>query len=150
MIGLYVGNRFTPCRAILHDESAYEAPHVFNPDRYLKDGQLDSCVQDPAVAAFGFGRRKCPGLLLAKDSVWIVIASVLSAFNVKPAKDSEGVDIIPEETYCPGLLRYTSPHPLGYLLTPFLIYSHPTPFSCSIAPRSSRHEHLIAEATERL
>ncbi len=46
-------------RAILHDPKAYHEPHRFIPERFLTtDGQkLDPNVQDPSVAAFGFGRR---------------------------------------------------------------------------------------------
>lgn len=44
-------------RAILHDEKAYPDPYTFKPERFLKDGKLDSSVLDPNVAAFGFGRR---------------------------------------------------------------------------------------------
>ncbi|SJL11893.1 uncharacterized protein ARMOST_15307 [Armillaria ostoyae] len=43
--------------AILHDEVAYPDPFSFNPDRFMKDGRLDLAVKDPAIAAFGFGRR---------------------------------------------------------------------------------------------
>jgi cytochrome P450 len=42
-------------RAMLYDESVYPEPHIFNPDRWLKDGELDPDVPYPAVA-FGFGR----------------------------------------------------------------------------------------------
>ena len=45
-------------RAILHDEENYPEPFKFNPDRFLShDGQLNPAIKDPALAAFGFGRR---------------------------------------------------------------------------------------------
>ena len=44
-------------RAILHDDEAYENPLSFNPDRFIKDGRLNTEIRDPATAAFGFGRR---------------------------------------------------------------------------------------------
>lgn len=43
--------------AMLHDERHYPEPERFNPERYLKDGKLDSDVRPPEAAAFGFGPR---------------------------------------------------------------------------------------------
>lgn len=42
---------------MLHDEDDYPGPSTFRPERFLKDGQLDPSVRDPAQIAFGFGRR---------------------------------------------------------------------------------------------
>ena len=44
-------------RSILHDRKAFNDPQEFQPERYLKDGQLNPDVRDPDCAAFGFGRR---------------------------------------------------------------------------------------------
>lgn len=44
-------------RAVSHDELAYPNPHVFNPGRFLKDGQLNPDVKDPEQLVFGYGRR---------------------------------------------------------------------------------------------
>jgi hypothetical protein len=44
-------------RAILHDESVYKDPETFNPERFLKNGQLDPDVRSSEFVAFGFGRR---------------------------------------------------------------------------------------------
>ena len=44
-------------RSILHDRKAFNNPHEFQPERYLKDGELNPDVRDPDCAAFGFGRR---------------------------------------------------------------------------------------------
>lgn len=96
-------------RAILHDESAYPEPQLFNPDRFLKDGQLNPDVRDPAVAAFGFGRRICAGQALATDTLWIIIASILAAFEISPAVDENGENIIPAEDFTPGLVRRVYP-----------------------------------------
>lgn len=35
----------------------YSDPYVFNPEHFVKDGQIDPDVQDPQLAAFGYGRR---------------------------------------------------------------------------------------------
>lgn len=50
-------NEAENCRAILHDEKAYPDPFTFRPERFMKGDQLDSSIQDPELAAFGFGRR---------------------------------------------------------------------------------------------
>lgn len=47
-----VGNTW----ALLHDEKDYPDPNTFNPERFLKDGEIDPDVRSPE-AAFGFGRR---------------------------------------------------------------------------------------------
>lgn len=44
-------------RGILHDEEIYPDPLTFKPERFIKDGKLDLSVLDPAVVAFGYGRR---------------------------------------------------------------------------------------------
>ena len=44
-------------RAMLNDERDYPEPHEFRPERFLKNGRLDSSVRDPMDIAFGFGRR---------------------------------------------------------------------------------------------
>ena len=44
-------------RAMLNDERDYPEPREFKPERFLKNGKLDSSVRDPMDIAFGFGRR---------------------------------------------------------------------------------------------
>ena len=43
-------------RAMLNDKQDYPEPHVIKPERFLKNGKLDSSVKDPMEIAFGFGR----------------------------------------------------------------------------------------------
>ena len=45
------------CRACMHDPAVYEDPHVFRPERFIRDGKLDPSVRDPLAFVFGFGRR---------------------------------------------------------------------------------------------
>ena len=44
-------------RAMLNDERVYPEPREFKPERFLKNGKLDTSVRDPMDIAFGFGRR---------------------------------------------------------------------------------------------
>jgi len=104
--------------AILHDPVVYPEPHVFKPERFLtSDGKLDPHVKDPE-AVWGFGRRLCPGRKLANSELYIVIASVLAAFEISAAVDGKGNIIEPSCEYGSGMLRY------------------PKEFKCTIKPRA--------------
>jgi len=97
------------CRSILHDPETYKDPLAYNPDRFLKDGEIDPTVRDPTVAAFGFGRRICPGRFLAENSLFIFICHILTVYDIRPGLDDDGreLDIMPEMTS--GLLSSILP-----------------------------------------
>ncbi|KAJ6548207.1 cytochrome P450, partial [Mycena vulgaris] len=91
----------------------------------LLDGKINPAVRDPVTAAFGFGRRICPGRHMASSSLWITITSILATFDIKKAVDDKGNEIEPAHEYFPGLI------------------STPLPFVCSIAPRSRQAVEAI-------
>ncbi|KAI0070807.1 cytochrome P450 [Panus rudis PR-1116 ss-1] len=116
---------------MLHDEAQYPQPYVFRPERYFNEnGQRDPNVLDPANAAFGFGRRVCPGRHLARDTLSINIATILSAFDITKALDEFGREIVPREEYTNGMLTF------------------PKAFQCKIKPRSPAHEEMIRAASK--
>ncbi|OCH96215.1 cytochrome P450 [Obba rivulosa] len=118
--------------AILHDEELYGPdPSTYNPDRFMKDGRLNPDVRDPATAAFGFGRRICPGRFMAQESMWITIANVLATFTIKKAIGLDDKPITPPVDYYRGFLCY------------------PKPFPCSIEVRSKEHQSLIRDTQAR-
>jgi hypothetical protein len=64
---------------------------------------VDPRVPAAVDYAFGFGRRVCPGRWMAHSFVWIVVASVLSAFRIEKVV-RDGVVIEPSGAYSPGIL----------------------------------------------
>ncbi|KAI0286409.1 cytochrome P450 [Russula brevipes] len=94
---IVIGNTW----AVLHDESVYPEPSQFKPERYL-----DPNLKPPDAV---FGR------FMARSSMWIAIASVLTAYDISPV-----------EEYTMGVISY------------------PEAFKCTIRPRSKRAEELIA------
>ncbi|KAF8191999.1 cytochrome P450 [Mycena galopus ATCC 62051] len=111
--------------AILHDELMYPDPYAFKPECFLLDGKLNPAVKDPECAAFGFGRRICPGRDMARSSIWITVVSILATFNIDKAVDEAGHVIEPTFEYLTALV------------------SAPLPFKCSITPRSNEAVKLI-------
>jgi len=105
---------------ILHDPLVYDEPMKFKPERFLRDGKLECITNDPSRAAFGFGRRSCPGRALAEQSLWLAFAQVLAMYSIRPLDESLRA-------------KFTS----GSI-------SHPMPFKCSILPRSS-HSVILLE-----
>src|ERR1700744_1904314 len=79
-------------RAVLHNPDLYPDPEAFKPERHLND---DGTLRDDPVItlAFGVGKRICPGRHFVDSTLFIVISSVLSVFNVVKAKDKNGQEI---------------------------------------------------------
>jgi cytochrome P450 len=50
---------------------------------------------DPGDVSFGFGRRVCPGHLIAETSIFLMIAPTLAVFNVKRPIGEGGKQIEP-------------------------------------------------------
>ncbi|THU82960.1 cytochrome P450 [Dendrothele bispora CBS 962.96] len=109
-----------------HDPAVYPDPMVFKPERYLgKEPQMD-----PSDMSFGFGRRICPGRVLADASLFITCAMVLAAYDISPYMENGVPERPPTVEQLPGTV------------------SHPSKFRCSIKPRSEKALSLI-EAEER-
>ncbi|KAF6752828.1 cytochrome P450 98A3 [Ephemerocybe angulata] len=73
--------------AMMHDPNTFEKPFEFIPERFLtKDGEFDESVPGPEYAAFGFGRRICPGRYFSDDAFFAMAASVLTQFDITPSE----------------------------------------------------------------
>ncbi|KAI9441889.1 cytochrome P450 [Lactarius indigo] len=112
---------------ILHNPELYPDPEIFNPERFLnEDGTFRD---DPTISlAFGSGKRICPGRHLVDTTLFMVVVSVLSVFNVTKAKDENGREI-----------------PVSSTLEVNDVTCYPAKFECSVTPRDQVAEDLIRE-----
>jgi len=71
-----------------HDPEVYPQPFSCTPERYLdKTGQIvppGHPVRRNFIG-FGAGRRQCPGELLARSRIFLLLANILQKFDVEPA-----------------------------------------------------------------
>lgn len=105
------------CRVFTHDPKVYPDTMTFKPKRFLTT-EDHTPELDPHTLSFGFGRRICPGKLLADNTIFLSIAQSLAVFNFSKDRPAE-----PE--FLPGVV------------------SHPAPYTLSVNPRSEAHEALI-------
>lgn len=110
---------------ILSDPVAYENPSEFIPERHIKDGKIDKNVLDPYSAVFGYGRRICPGRHLSLDTLYTLVSSTLSSFDISAPKDQAGNPNLEYSFNTTGAI--VSPHP----------------YDCVFTPRSARHDEFV-------
>ncbi|PPQ80129.1 hypothetical protein CVT25_001428 [Psilocybe cyanescens] len=135
--------------SILHDPEVFSNPFEYNPDRYLKDGKLDPNARNPDCAAFGFGRRICPGRHMSDNGLYSIVASVLSVFDIKAPVDDLGNPVeLKQEFTTEPLLHFCGT--VTCILMYWIVISvrYPVPFNCIIKPRGSTAEALIREGIE--
>ncbi|RXW24077.1 hypothetical protein EST38_g1779 [Candolleomyces aberdarensis] len=109
---------------MMQNEEMFPNPHVFDPDRHIKNGRINEDTINPIPPSFGFGRRICPGRHLALDSIYLVATTMLAVFDIAPVKDEAGNSTL-KCSFGGRLLMV------------------PEPFECIITPRSSRHAEFI-------
>ncbi|PIA26907.1 hypothetical protein AQUCO_08600056v1, partial [Aquilegia coerulea] len=80
------------------DPNIWENPTVFEPERFLKSN-MDFKGQDFELIPFGAGRRICPGLPLAYRMLYLMLASLLHAFNWKLEDGLKPEDMDMEERF---------------------------------------------------
>lgn len=126
--------------AINLNEEYYPNPDNFNPLRFLdtdphslgylpKDYLSATSPENTGKAhpsrlghsSFGWGRRICPGADLASNNLFIAVAHLMWAFDIKPAKG------VTYDTY-----NYTE----GFNI-------RPKPYKCEIRIRSEKHKEVL-------
>jgi cytochrome P450 len=74
--------------ALSHDPIAFPDPDIFNPQRWLdSEGRLKDNMNLKFIS-YGFGRRVCPGLHLANNSLYITLALLLWSFRIAQRPDA--------------------------------------------------------------
>ncbi|RGP64951.1 cytochrome p450 oxidoreductase [Fusarium sporotrichioides] len=111
----------------LHNPDIYQDPECFDPERYLEPRN----EPDPDSNAYGYGRRICPGRLLADESLFIVIARVVAVFDIEKDVDEQGNTIEPK-------VEFTT---VGAL-------SRPVDYPYRIKPRNAKCVGLIKAVEE--
>ncbi|KAI0050340.1 cytochrome P450 [Auriscalpium vulgare] len=112
---------FANFHGIMQNSDIFSSPDAFSPERFLEN--TDPRLQ-PFTLPFGFGRRICPGMHLAGNSLFIVVARILWAFEILPAEDG----VLPDpDAFTDGF------------------NSWPMSFECQFVPRS----HKVKECIER-
>lgn len=109
------------------DPAVYHDPEAFKPERFLPP-----CNESPATSfTFGFGRRICPGRVLADASLFLTVAQSLAVFNINKKIDKQGRVVEPVHEFVGGIVAY------------------PKPFEVNVVPRSPKHSDLVDEIIQR-
>ncbi|KAI1356408.1 cytochrome P450 [Xylaria sp. FL0043] len=83
--GIYVG---VPNFTLFRNENYYDAPHTYNPDRWIVDTQAGVAEDDvkraqAAFQPFSIGPRHCIGRHLAMKEVSLILANLLYVFDIE-------------------------------------------------------------------
>lgn len=116
----------------MHDPNNFPSPNTFEPSRFLPDHPFNTghprLQNDTFDLPFGFGRRACPGMHLASNSLFMNVARILWGFDIGPVKrkvldegQEKWEDVLPDEW------AYTN----GF-------NSWPESFECEITVRGGR------------
>ncbi|KAB2575201.1 Cytochrome P450 monooxygenase yanC [Lasiodiplodia theobromae] len=117
--------------ALHYDTERFEDPDRFDPSRYIDDTLTPAEAMnspDPMARGhftFGAGRRYCPGIHVAHNSLFINIARILWAYNIRKSVDANGDVLEPPLNAEPG-----------FLLTP-------VKFPCHFEIRSQQHADIV-------
>lgn len=95
----------------MHDERHFPDPFTFNPDRWISPTpgveKTTGAVPDPWAVIFGYGRRICPAIQIARPAIWLAMVMLLSSFEIRPKLDPvTNKPIIPEAKWSGLDLRY--------------------------------------------
>lgn len=81
---------------INHDAELWKDPSSFNPDRFLSaDGSGINKLEGEKVMAFGMGKRRCIGEVIARNEVYLFLAIIIQKLHFHTV-EGELPDMTPE------------------------------------------------------
>jgi len=116
--------------AMSRDERVYPDAEAFRPERFQNLDRETAEYMDPRNYVFGFGRRICPGLLIADSSIWLAMANVIATFDIAECRDASGKITTPVAAWESGL------------------GSQPVSYTVEIRPRSEQSAKLIQQIND--
>ncbi|KAH7072427.1 cytochrome P450, partial [Paraphoma chrysanthemicola] len=116
-----------------HDPKNFDDARTFRPERQNPDTTIYEATniaspKERGLYGFGAGRRICPGMHVAHNTLMLAIARILWAFNIAPAEDEAGNPVTIDRDAVAGGLA-----------------AMPAPFKCKIIPRSEKRAALISK-----
>ncbi|KAH8900452.1 putative cytochrome P450 [Thozetella sp. PMI_491] len=108
------------------DPSIYGDPEAFRPERWLEKGD-----EPLPNVSFGYGRRICAGMTIARQSVFTVISRLLWSFDIQAPLDQFG--------------KRVQVDPMA--LTDFFVIK-PEPFQATFTPRHNRTLKVLSKGLE--
>ncbi|MCJ1447440.1 MAG: hypothetical protein MMC23_007951 [Stictis urceolatum] len=118
--------------ALYHSASRYDEPLEFHPERYLRQENDLQTNLKPEVAdadhikphgaeryIWGAGRRICPGMYLAENTLFVALAKILWEFDITPPLHDDGAKKLVElqdEAFESG--RIVIPRPFNLVFMP--------------------------------
>ena len=110
--------------AIHYDPMRWNEPEKYDPSRYLSYPLTAGAYAAGADAEgrdhfdFGAGRRICPGMHLAENSLFITLAKIMWAFEIRPAlsagNEEEHVDVS-DAAFEPGMNTLPKPYRVRFI-----------------------------------
>ncbi|KAF2875650.1 cytochrome P450 [Massariosphaeria phaeospora] len=109
------------------DPTVYHDPESFKPERFSEPYNEPSATN----VFWGFGRRICPGRVLADSSLYLNFVQALAAFDIRKAVDQNGIEIEPVHEFESGII------------------GRPAPFTVKVTPRSKEHQVVLEGMAEK-
>ena len=77
--------------AVMRDDQEWTEPHLFDPSRFIEDGQVK---KSETLIPFSAGKRQCPGENLAKAELFLFFVGLLQKFRFETMSPGGKMEIV--------------------------------------------------------